>query len=279
MLEKVNKYHPDKIADRIAGAIVDYAYTLDDDPKVAVEVLIGHGRASVVAETSVTLDDKNVNDIITRIAGVDVNDIDFIQAPQDAHLSANQSGGFRCGDNGVFTAKWNAEYERATALAMKLEEKFPYDGKYLFDFQNQAATICQSNASAKDIKALAELKKFATLSVNPLGEWTGGTDADTGCTNRKLGSDQPYCNPNGLHGKDLSKADVSVSIYINDLSRRLGGKLVTAHCSIGDERVAIAADGKTEDTPFADIVAFARECINTLGGFEKFAEYGMRWLA
>lgn len=26
MIEKVNKYHPDKVADRIAGAIVDLAY-------------------------------------------------------------------------------------------------------------------------------------------------------------------------------------------------------------------------------------------------------------
>lgn len=28
MIEKVNKYHPDKVADRIAGALVDYCYTL-----------------------------------------------------------------------------------------------------------------------------------------------------------------------------------------------------------------------------------------------------------
>jgi len=27
MFEKVNPSHPDKIADRIAGALVDYAYT------------------------------------------------------------------------------------------------------------------------------------------------------------------------------------------------------------------------------------------------------------
>ena len=43
MFEKVNPSHPDKVADRIAGAIVDLAYTTQDDPKVAVEVLIGHG--------------------------------------------------------------------------------------------------------------------------------------------------------------------------------------------------------------------------------------------
>lgn len=42
MIEKVNPQHPDKIADRIAGALVDYAYTQSDTPKIAVEVLIGH---------------------------------------------------------------------------------------------------------------------------------------------------------------------------------------------------------------------------------------------
>ena len=44
MFEKVNPSHPDKLADRIAGAIVDLAYRDDLNPKVAVEVLLGHGK-------------------------------------------------------------------------------------------------------------------------------------------------------------------------------------------------------------------------------------------
>ena len=40
MFEKVNMYHPDKLADRIAGALVDLAYSEDDAPKIAVEVLL-----------------------------------------------------------------------------------------------------------------------------------------------------------------------------------------------------------------------------------------------
>ena len=43
MIEKVNPSHPDKVADRIAGAIVDLAYAAEENPKIAVEVLIGHG--------------------------------------------------------------------------------------------------------------------------------------------------------------------------------------------------------------------------------------------
>ena len=32
MIEKVNPSHPDKVADRIAGAIVDLAYTKNKNP-------------------------------------------------------------------------------------------------------------------------------------------------------------------------------------------------------------------------------------------------------
>lgn len=53
MFEKVNPAHPDKVADRIAGALVDLAYKKETDPKIAVEVLIGHGICHIIAETSV----------------------------------------------------------------------------------------------------------------------------------------------------------------------------------------------------------------------------------
>ena len=52
MFEKVNPQHPDKVADRIAGAIVDLAYAKSENPKVAAEVLLGHGQCSLQIETS-----------------------------------------------------------------------------------------------------------------------------------------------------------------------------------------------------------------------------------
>ena len=100
MIEKVNPAHPDKIADRIAGAIVDLAYKTDDAPKIAVEVLIGHGYGHVVIETSAPIDKTDVAFIVERLApGIRV----FIQiVPQDAHLAENQAKDIRCGDNGIF---------------------------------------------------------------------------------------------------------------------------------------------------------------------------------
>ncbi len=48
MFEKVNPSHPDKLCDRIAGALVDLAYTQVADPRIAVEVLLGHGICHTV---------------------------------------------------------------------------------------------------------------------------------------------------------------------------------------------------------------------------------------
>ena len=46
------------MADRIAGAIVDLAYKKDNNPKIAVEVLIGHGYCHIIAESSVNIDEN-----------------------------------------------------------------------------------------------------------------------------------------------------------------------------------------------------------------------------
>ena len=69
MFEKVNPSHPDKVADRIAGAVVDLAYKNEENPKIAVEVLIGHGVCHIIAETSTTIDPAEVGKAVARIAG------------------------------------------------------------------------------------------------------------------------------------------------------------------------------------------------------------------
>ena len=90
---------------------------------------------------------------------------------------------------------------------------------------------------------------------------------DTGATNRKLGSDMAdSVTGGGLHGKDLSKADVSVNIYAF-LKAQETGKPVMLCCAIGDDTV----DGR----PYAEIVEIARNYIRSVGGFEKFAEWGL----
>lgn len=258
--EKVNPAHPDKIADRIAGALVDLAYSTVEDPKIAVEVLIGHGVAHIIAETSETLAERDVAEAVKRIAGQKIL-VDYKEVRQDEHLAKNQDGKIRCGDNGVFRGSpVTAEQYALAAIAREIYAKYPADGKYIIS--PAGLIICQSNAPTEDLR-----RDYPGAIINPLGEWTGGTDVDTGATNRKLGSDMAdSVTGGGLHGKDLSKADVSVNIYAF-LKARETGQQVDLFCAIGDEEV----DGK----PYAEIVEIAREYIRHRGGFEKFAEWGL----
>lgn len=259
MIEKVNMAHPDKIADRIAGAIVDLAYSLNANPKIAVEVLIGHGKCTVIAESSVYIERASVKAIIDRIAGV--YELDYKIVPQDIHLSNNQLNGFRCGDNGIFKGvPLTTEQKELSRIARDIYAKYPTDGKYILN--GEKLIICQSNAKNEEL-----LKAYPNAVINPLGEWTGGTGVDTGATNRKLGSDMAdSITGGGLHGKDLSKADVSVNIYAFRKAQATG-KPVELCCAIGDKEI----DGK----PYSEIVEEARKYINSVGGFEKFAEWGL----
>ena len=100
-----------------------------------------------------------------------------------------------------------------------------------------------------------------------MGDWTGGSDVDSGATNRKLGSDMgDSVTGGGLHGKDLSKADVSVNIYAW-LKAQETGKPVELCCAIGDDCI--------NGVPYDEITAIAKEYIRGVGGFEKFAEWGL----
>ena len=259
MIEKVNPCHPDKVADRIAGAIVDLAYKTEKDPKIAVEVLIGHGVCYVIVETSADIFAEQIKRIVHRIAGqmAVVSDI----KPQDKHLADNQADGFRCGDNGIFKGMpLTDEEKKLSKIARDIYKAYPCDGKYIMD--GERLIICQSNAKTKELR-----NKYPGADINPIGDWTGGTDVDTGATNRKLGSDMAdSVTGGGLHGKDLSKADVSVNIYAF-LKAQETGKPVKLCCAIGDSEI--------DEKPYSEIVEIARTYVNELGGFERFAEWGL----
>lgn len=259
MIEKVNPCHPDKIADRIAGAIVDLAYSKEENPKIAVEVLIGHGVCTIIAESSVCIEYDDAVRIVKRIAGAMTVNFNIIS--QDIHLAENQLNGFRCGDNGIFKGvPLTDEQKELSQIARDIYARYGADGKYILN--GDKLIICQSNAKNAELRAL-----YPNAIINPIGEWTGGTDVDTGATNRKLGSDMAdSVTGGGLHGKDLSKADVSVNIYAFQKAQRTG-KVVNLCCAIGDDKI----DGK----PYSEIVEEARKHIKSIGGFEKFAEWGL----
>ena len=312
MFEKVNAGHPDKMADRLAGAVVDLVYEragglTKANPRVACEVMAGHGRVDVQIETSLGRLDLRADDVdalIHRLFGERVEG-NVLIAPQDPHLSDNQTRGLRCGDNGIFKGCPPTEEQRVlTAIAATIYGTIPYDGKYILaekrmqdvmgfggDDMCYELTTCQSHATREELEDIIDAAIVPmigksdiahrinyTNKINPLGPWTGGINVDCGCTNRKLGSDMgDGVTGGGLMGKDLSKADVSVNIVCY-LKAVASGQVVTACCSIGDESVTfVYADGRTETERFADIVEQARLYILTDcgGSFEKFAEWGL----
>ena len=258
MFEKVNPAHPDKIADRIAGALVDLAYSKQQYARIAVEVMIGHGKCHIIAETSAHLEPEEVSAIVKRIAGDVV--VNYEEHPQDEHLAENQKRGYRCGDNGIFKGvPVTDEQRRLSAIARTLYGTYQSDGKYILDGDH--FVICQSNANSNEIESA-----YPEARVNPLGDWTGGPNVDTGATNRKLGSDMgDSVTGGGLHGKDFSKADVSVSIYAW-LWAQIHQCPVELSCAIGDDHVC--------GVPYEEIVNTAIRYISYIGGFEKFAEWG-----
>jgi S-adenosylmethionine synthetase len=264
MYEKVNPSHPDKLADRIAGALVDMAYRRRENPRIAVEVLLGHSECHIIAETSVRLDWEEVYFAAHRIAGKNMT-VHYQEVPQDEHLRDNQSQGFRCGDNGIFKGMPVTDEQRKLSDFMRgLYEAYPYDGKAV---SNGTLILCQSNAKVWDLAAFCGEHGYPTATINPLGDWTGGSSVDCGATNRKLGSDMgDAVTGGGLHGKDLSKADVSVNVYAHILAQQLG-KPQEFSCAIGDEFIG--------DTPYSRVVEIARDYIERLGGFERFAEWGL----
>lgn len=296
MFEKVNPSHPDKVADRIAGAIVDRAYSISDNPKIAVEVLLGHGTCLIIIESNIPYDlldsykyfksNGFIADTVTRIAGVNDISVQINCVPQDESLAGNQSECVRCGDNGIFRSTRNTpEQEQLTRVAGLLYKAYPYDGKYLADFESNKLIICQSHAHEEQIRQVIE-NNFNTgleIAINPLGEWTGGINVDSGATNRKLGSDMgDGVTGGGLHGKDLSKTDVSINIFAwimvnepsfilrrdyDEFTKKLCENVCEYTCAIGDESVG--------GYPYKFIVDVAHDYINHIGGFEKLAEWGL----
>ena len=270
MIEKVNPKHPDKVADRIAGAIVDLAYTKEENPKVAVEVLIGHNECNVIIESSVLFQHEEIQSIVERIAGnVYVN---LKSVKQDKHLAQNQEKEIRCGDNGIFKGvPLTLEEKEISHISKTIYDLVQSDGKYILNLTDGKLIICQSNTYSGVLRYIIE-KLYSNFRnkeviINPLGDWTGGINVDSGATNRKLGSDMAQSvTGGGLHGKDLSKADVSVNIYAF-LKAQETGKPVELCCAIGDDTI----DGK----PYSEIVEIARQYIEKVGGFEKFAEWGL----
>lgn len=284
MFEKVNPCHPDKVADRIAGAIVDLAYSIDRTPQISADVMIGHKVVNIIVETSLTqeLTSAAIKQLLSRRLGMRLAnyDINVSIVGQDPALKNIQEKGIVCADSGIYPIKGVLLEERlVTELVGHLYGIAHHDGKAVYDIVGHKLSINQSNMSKlpNDYMFSSFLKHQMGIDVhdiafNPLGFWIGGTDANTGVSNRQRLSDEGYgIVSGGLHGKDLSKPDVTLPIFscLHCTSDEFVSPII---CNIGDDFVTLG-NGKT--FPYSECVDEANDYIKTLGGFEKLAEWGL----
>lgn len=155
MIEKVNPCHPDKVADRIAGALTDLAYSKQKDPKIATEVLIGHGVCHIICETSVEISDFEAKNIVDRLAPGNRTDLHVV--PQDEHLSHNQNNSIKCGDNGIFKGMpLTDEQKKLSRIARDIYDRYPSDGKYIL--ADDKLIICQSKPEIQSCMNFIQLR-------------------------------------------------------------------------------------------------------------------------
>ena len=231
--ESVSPKHPDKLCDQISDAILDAYLAQDPNARVAAETCGGHGVVFVTGEITSTAQDIDIEKIVKRIAGdnLEVHTKIVKQSPEIAQ--GVDTGG--AGDQGIMIGYACDEtpelLPREVVLSRRLNqfiyEVFPYDGKTQVtiapDGSIESIVASFQNAPKADLeKRVREFieKEGLTgkleLHINPAGDWNqGGFDADTGLTGRKLIVDNygPRIAIGGgcYSGKDPSKVDRSAA--------------------------------------------------------------------
>ncbi|MBO7560626.1 methionine adenosyltransferase domain-containing protein [Candidatus Saccharibacteria bacterium] len=231
--ESVSPKHPDKLCDQISDAILDAYFEQDPNARVAAETCGGHGVVFVTGEITSTAKDIDIEGIVKRIAGdnLEVHTKIVKQSPEIAQ--GVDTGG--AGDQGIMIGYACDEtpelLPREVVLSRRLNqalyEEFPYDGKTQVTIAPDGSidSIVASFQNAPKAELEAAVRKFIEannltgkleLHINPAGDWNqGGFDADTGLTGRKLIVDNygPRVAIGGgcYSGKDPSKVDRSAA--------------------------------------------------------------------
>lgn len=305
--ESVSPKHPDKLCDQISDAILDAYLEKDPDARVAAETCGGHGVVFVTGEITSTADDIDIEKIVKRIAGDDVEVHTKIVKQSPEIASGVDTGG--AGDQGIMIGYATDETPEMLPLEVVLSrhlnefiyDKHPYDGKTQVtiapDGTIDSIVASFQNVSQAELKSLVEqfikdnnLTGKLELHLNPAGDWhQGGFDADTGLTGRKLIVDNygPRIAIGGgcYSGKDATKVDRSAAYMARKIavdylkSRHAHEVLVRLAYAIGKAEPlekTVVIDGEPEEIEGYDLTP--RGIINALDLkrpiYEQTAKYG-----
>ena len=305
--ESVSPKHPDKLCDQISDAILDAYFEKDPNARVAAETCGGHGVVFVTGEITSTANDIDIEKIVKRIAGdnIEVHTKIVKQSPEIAQ--GVDTGG--AGDQGIMIGYACDEtpelLPREVVLSRRLNqfifEKYPYDGKTQVTIapDDTISSIVASFQNVPHDELEAMVKEFIKennltgkleLHINPAGDWNqGGFDADTGLTGRKLIVDNygPRVAIGGgcFSGKDPSKVDRSAAYMARRIAvdylrnRKAHEVLVRLAYAIGYAEPlekTVIIDGKPEEIEGYNLTP--NGIINSLDLkrpiYEKTARYG-----
>lgn len=277
--ESVSPKHPDKLCDQISDAILDAYLAEDENARVAVETVGGHGKVFITGEVTST-SKIDIEPILERIAGnVEVETRLVHQSPEIAN--GVDTGG--AGDQGIMVGYATSETSEylplevilSRSLNQYLYDIWSYDGKTQVTLQDrELISIVASFQHApkaeleEAVKEWARTQKYVSacfvkgrnsnpaLHINPAGDWDqGGFDADAGLTGRKLVVDNygPRIPIGGgcFSGKDPSKVDRSAAYMARkvaiDYLKRFQAKEVYVYLAY-----AIGYDQPLEATAIVD---------------------------
>lgn len=269
--EWVSPHHPDKMCDRIADAILDHFLKIDPKARCAVEVLGGHGMVKVLGEVSIIGEgyvgglqiEQDIRNIVRTLTEGEIEQVSIHIVKQSQEIAtgvdlggAGDQGimvGYACRDN---VAKIPQEQYLSRCLGWTLFGLFPNDGKTqvtLRDGKIHSVVASFCRAPKKELEEA--IKKWLdpefsdvvthdmigetepAIYANPAGDWnTGGFDADTGLTGRKIVVDAYGPNiPVGggaFSGKDATKVDRSGAYMARKLAVTLLDRFDLEMCEV-----------------------------------------------
>ena len=267
-LEKVNPSHPCKVADRIAGAMVDMAYAMKRNPIIDANVAIYNGVCTIFVSSDVDFSIEGVSKIVERIAGDDFKtNLEYAKVEGATTLACKSTGVFK----GVFPLR--EELRAVTILRAFYDGKSMgvceyKDGKWKLSIKDFDPTVKQNDVDVRNLD-IYEIDEVHPYEFKGVANNNDMIVSDMGLS---------VCGK-GLHGKDLSDPNVTLPIFAWLSCQKYGGRFDIS-CVEGDTiltHVSYPFTTKYDKNglKFADVVKEVKKFIDSRGGFEKFAEWGL----
>jgi len=266
-VEGVTKGHPDRVCDQIADRILKEITDQDPSARVAVEVFGCKGVLTIGGEvtTSAQIDYAALaREVLASVCYDDPIEIRVHIISQSPQISLAVSAG-GAGDQGIMYGYATNETESYMPLGVDLSRQLtselerlresgeiPWlksDGKTQVTVRDGVPEVIvvstqhDADISLEDVRAtltdklVSPVAKEARVLINPSGSWsTGGFNADSGLTGRKLAVDS-YGGilPGGggsTHGKDNSKVDRSATAKAREVAVDLVRRGLARECLI-----------------------------------------------